>query len=129
MSRSVAPAPTSRRPFLGWWMAGIAFLLYGFGMAPAYYGWGLLAPEVIAELGLSRRDVGDVFGLFTLTFSLASPVAAAAISRFGIRPVIAVGTVVGAVGFAASFTDFLKMPSFSSCSNRPSRSPPTKAAR
>lgn len=102
MSSAAAPAEPSHRAFLGWRMAGIAFLLYGFGMAPAYYGWGLLAPEVIEELGLSRRDVGDVFGLFTLTFSLASPAAAAAISRFGVRPVIGAGTVIGAFGFAAT---------------------------
>ena len=28
-----------RKPFLGWGMVALAFALYGFGMAPAYYAW------------------------------------------------------------------------------------------
>ena len=100
-NRAEAPSrPAPRRLYLGWWMTALAFLLYGFGMAPAYYGWGFLAPEVIDELGLTREQVGHTFGLFTLTFALTSPVAAAAITRFGIRPVVAVGSLVGALGFA-----------------------------
>ncbi|MCH1571889.1 MAG: hypothetical protein L7S64_11145, partial [Longimicrobiales bacterium] len=90
----------SRRPFMGWEMVALAFALYGLGMAPAYYAWGFLAPEIIADLHLSREQVGNGFGLFTLTFAVTSPLAGWAIDRVGLRPVVALGTAVGTVGFA-----------------------------
>ena len=98
MPESEAPAPAIAG-FSGWWMMALAFLLYGFGMAPAYYGWGFLAPEIMAEIDLSREQVGNTFGLFTLTFALTSPLAAAAILRVGLRPVIAIGAVIASIGF------------------------------
>jgi len=85
--------------FLGWRMVGLAFLLYGFGMAPAYYTWGFLAPEIVADVGLTREQVGNTFGLFTLTFAAASPLAAGAIRRLGLRVTVALGATVGALGF------------------------------
>ena len=90
---------SGRRPFRGWLMVAVGFLIYGLGMAPAYYGWGYLAPESIADLGLSRAQVGNVFGLFTLTFALASPLAAMAMTRFGLRPVVTLGAAIAAIGF------------------------------
>ena len=90
----------SGRPFLGWTMVALAFALYGFGMAPAYYAWGFLAPEIIADVGLSREQIGSTFGLFPLSFALTSPVAGVAIDRIGLRPVLALGAFLGAAGFA-----------------------------
>ncbi|MEM9174300.1 MAG: MFS transporter [Myxococcota bacterium] len=81
-------------------MVALAFALYGLGMAPAYYAWGFLAPEIIADLGLTREQIGSGFGLFTLTFALTSPLAGQAIERFGLRPVLALGTLIGTAGFA-----------------------------
>ena len=75
-------------------MVALAFGLYGLGMAPAYYAWGFLAPEVIAELGLSRAEIGNTFGLFALTFAATSPIAALAIERFGLRRVVAAGAIM-----------------------------------
>jgi len=100
------------RWFRGWLMVGVGFLVYGLGMAPAYYSWGLLAPAVIADLGLSRAQIGNVFGLFTLTFALVSPLAAAAMQRFGLRAVVSAGSLLAAVGFwqtsaAESATEFI----------------------
>jgi cyanate permease len=93
-------------------MVALGFLVYGLGMAPAYYGWGLLAPEVVADLGLSRAQVGNVFGLFTLTFAIVSPLAAVALQRFGLRPVVSAGSLLAALGFwqtsgAGSATEFV----------------------
>ena len=89
-----------RKPFLGWGMVALAFALYGLGMAPAYYAWGFLAPEIIDDLKLTREEIGSGFGLFTLTFAVTSPLAAWAIERIGLRPVVGLGSVIGAAGFA-----------------------------
>ena len=88
-----------RRPFRGWLMVAVGFLVYGLGMAPGYYAWGFLAPELVADVGLSRAQVGSTFGLFTLTFALVSPLAAVAMARFGLRPVVALGAAIAALGF------------------------------
>ena len=90
---------TTRRRFRGWPLVGVGFLVYGLGMAPAYYSWGFFAPEVIDDLGLTREQIGDTFGLFTLTFALTSPLAALAIERFGLRVVVTAGSVLAALGF------------------------------
>ena len=94
------PAPTRPpRRFYGWPIVGIGFFVYGFGIGPGYYSWGFFAPEVIAELGLTREQVGSVFGAFTLTFALVGPVTALAIRHLGIRTTVTIGALLAALGF------------------------------
>ncbi len=85
--------------FYGWTLVGIGMLLYGLGMAPGYYSWGFFAPEIIAELGLTRQQIGEVFGAFTLVFALTSTLSAVAIQRYGLRLTVSLGALVGAVGW------------------------------
>lgn len=87
------------RLFYGWPLLVIGFLIYGLGVSPAYYSWGFFAPEVIAELGLTRAQIGEVFGTFTLTYSAVSPLVAFAIARFGLRITVTAGALVAACGF------------------------------
>jgi hypothetical protein len=54
-------------------MVVVGFLIYGLGLAPAYYSWGFLAPELIDDLGLTREQIGNTFGVFTLTFAVTRP--------------------------------------------------------
>ena len=89
----------SRKRFYGWPLVGVGFLFYGLGIAPAYYSWGFFAPEVIAELGITRQQVGEVFGTFTLTFALTSMLSAATIHRWGLRVTVTFGALVGALGW------------------------------
>lgn len=89
-----------RRPFFyGWFLVAVAWVLYGFGISPAYYSWGFFAPEVIRDLGLSRAEMGYVFGLFTFLYSGVGPVAGMAISRWGVRAVMTFGALLAAAGF------------------------------
>ena len=88
-----------KRLYYGWPLVGVGFLIYGLGIAPAYYSWGFFAPELVRDLGLTREQVGSIFGAFTLTFALVSPLAAAAMGRFGLRTVVTAGALISAVGF------------------------------
>ena len=90
----------TKRTFYGWTLVAVGFLVYGFGVAPGYYSWGFLAPELIAELDLTRQQIGSIFGAFTLTFALAGPLAALAIRRFGLRATVTFGALLAALGFA-----------------------------
>lgn len=89
----------TRRTFYGWPMVGIGFLTYGLGIAPAYYGLGIFASSLIADLELTRQQIGQMFGAFTFTYGLVSPVAAAVIRRWGIRATVTAGALCAASGF------------------------------
>ena len=80
-------------------MVAVGFLTYGLGIAPAYYGLGIFASSLIADLELTRREIGQIFGAFTLTYGLISPLAAAVISRWGIRATVTAGALCAASGF------------------------------
>jgi hypothetical protein len=53
--QSPKPQLMSSKRFYGWPLVGVGFLIYGLGIAPAYYSWRFFAPEVMAELGISRQ--------------------------------------------------------------------------
>jgi MFS family permease len=89
----------SKRLYYGWPLVGVGFLVYGLGIAPAYYSWGFLAPELMADLGLTREQVGSMFGAFTLMYAIVSPLAAAAMGRWGLRTVVTAGSLISALGF------------------------------
>ena len=71
-----------RTVFYGWPMVAVGFLTYGLGIAPAYYGLGVFASALIEDLELNRQQIGQLFGAFTFTYGLISPVAAAVIRRW-----------------------------------------------
>jgi sugar phosphate permease len=107
--QSPKPQLMSSKRFYGWPLVGVGFLIYGLGIAPAYYSWGFFAPEVMAELGISRQQVGTVFGALTVTFALTSFLSAAVIHYFGLRVTVTVGALICAlswflVGRAESLT-------------------------
>lgn len=85
--------------FYGWPLVFVGFLLYGLGMAPAYYSWGFFAPEVIRDLGLSRQQIGEIFGAFTLSFAVVSSLTGVLVQRFGLRATITFGSFVAAAGW------------------------------
>ena len=98
------------RIFYGWVLVPVGCLCYGLGIAPAYGSWGYFAPELSQELGLSRQDVGAVFGTFSLCLLAVSPIAGALINRFGLRFTITFGALLAAAGLwslsrAESLTD------------------------
>ena len=88
-----------RRPFFyGWIVLGVGAACYGFGISPAYYGWGTLASAIAGDIGLDRGDVGGVFGLFNLLHQCVGLLVGIAVARLGLRPVMAAGFVLTAFG-------------------------------
>ncbi len=80
-------------------MVAVGFVTYGLGIAPAYYGLGIFASSLIDDLGLTRQQIGEMFGAFTFTYGLVSPVAATVIRRWGIRATVTAGALCAASGF------------------------------
>jgi MFS family permease len=90
----------TKRFFYGWILVGAACICYGFGLSPAYYSWGVFAPNITEDLGLSRWEIGIIFGVFVWIFSAIGPLVGMAQSRWGIRRVMTVGACTAALGFA-----------------------------
>jgi len=80
-------------------MVGVGHLCYGFGVSPGYYSFGFYAKEMSEDLGLSREQIGDIFGIFSLVMSGMALAAGPAITRWGLRLVVSVGALVAATGF------------------------------
>jgi MFS family permease len=89
----------TRPIFYGWYVVVAALFCYGLGISPAYYSWGFFAPELVDELGLTRAQVGDVFGIFSLVFSIVAPLVGLALDRWGVRATVTAGAMVAALGF------------------------------
>ena len=90
---------TKKRPYYGWTLVGVGTYIYGFSISPGYYSWGFFAPELIAELGLSRQQIGDIFGVRGLVASGSAVLVGIALTRWGLRRVVPVGALIGALGF------------------------------
>jgi MFS family permease len=86
------------RRFYGWRLVAVAWVLYGFSV-PAFYSWGFFLPEVIKELGISRTQAGQIFGVYAFVGAAVSPIVGWALGRFGIRRVAPLGFLASAVGF------------------------------
>ena len=47
--------------FYGWAIIPIGWVLYGFGVSPAYYSWGQFSEQLIVDLGLSAGPRAPLF--------------------------------------------------------------------
>lgn len=90
---------TLPRRFYGWYLVGVAWLLYGLGACPGYYSWPFFTPEIQSDIGLSRTQTGTVFGIFGFVISAVGPISGASISRWGIRNTMIGGQLLSALGF------------------------------
>ncbi len=89
----------SRPSRYGWRILAIAWLVYGLGIAPGYYSWGIFLPEILVDLDFDRGQGGLVFGVFTFFYSCLGPLVGWSLGRFGARTVITAGSLTAALGF------------------------------
>jgi len=98
--------------FYGWILIGVAWLLYGFGISPAYYSWSIFTDFVEKELEFDRGQLGMIFGTFIILYSCVGPLVGMAQHRWGIRKTMTGGFVVSSIGFfllsgAHTFWEFI----------------------
>ena len=87
------------RIFYGWFLLVFVWILYGFQASPGYSSWPLFAPDIMEELGLTRAQVGSVYGSLAFMFAVTAPLAGRAIARWGARAVLVVGNLIMTAGF------------------------------
>lgn len=92
-------SPIAPGLYYGWPLVAVAGIFYGFGMSPAYYSWGFLGPEMMAELDLSATQFGSIFGAFSFVYHMVAPLAGYACGRWGVRPTVTCGALSASIGF------------------------------
>ena len=83
----------------GWFIVAVAWICYGFGIAPGYYSWGIFATDLLEDLDLNRTQFGTIFGLFVLLYSCVGFIVGPAQNKFSIRAVMTCGFATSALGF------------------------------
>jgi len=63
------------------------------------YGYGIILPEMLDSLGISKTDAGIIFSSFLIAYTLVSPVCGFISDRYGSRWLLA--TFVAAMGIGA----------------------------
>ena len=84
--------------FYGWKLLIALCFMYLFAMGPQIYGFVVVLPSMVAELGWSRTTAGAGVSVMMVSMGLAGPIIAAAINKLGVRPIMIAGGVISASG-------------------------------
>lgn len=96
--------PRNLRPtriFYGWVVVGVAFVCLAVAYA-IWNGFSIFFVAMSTDFGWTRASTAFAFSLFTIVYGLMSPVAGAALDRFGPRRVVPVGALFVCTGLVAS---------------------------
>ena len=91
----------TRRVFYGWWILIAACYTNGLGGSLHWQGFTVLFLPVSQSLGLSHAATALPFSLSRAEGGLLGPVTGWLIDRYGVRPMMLVGTIVTGVGYLA----------------------------
>ena len=87
-----------RRPFYGWWIVMACMVAALIGNALGLFGAGVYLHEVVIANGWQISLVSGAVTLFYIVSALLLIPVGSGISRFGSRPVIALGGIAMALG-------------------------------
>lgn len=88
-----------KQKFYGWWLLVAACCVYGFGITPGYFGWGILFSGLEHELHYTKKDLGLIFGLFTFLYSGVGPLVGWLQRKITIRGIMTLGSLMSALGY------------------------------
>lgn len=86
------------KPFYGWRVLGVVWLVYFLNMGFGLYGGTVLNPAMMKEIPMDRATYGLGFTLLNFFVGFPSLLHAAAIGRWGIKGTFAIGSALIVVG-------------------------------
>lgn len=95
---ATSTSETPEAPWLAVACSGAAFIAVTFGLAR--YGYGLLLPDMRADLGIDATTAGAISSLSYATYFVTNLGVVAIVERWGARLAIALATVCAAAGMA-----------------------------
>jgi len=102
--RAERPARSRQRPFYGWYILALFWLILATNLAFPMYGSGVISSHMAEALGMNGKELGLSFSIFMAMLGLPAPLIAMGIARFGLRPAFAVGSLLIAGGAFAMAT-------------------------
>lgn len=84
--------------FYGWKLLVGLCAIYFLTTGSLFYGFGVVLPAMIADMGWSRTEASAGFSVLALVMGMSGPVVAMVVKRFGARRTIALGGVMAALG-------------------------------
>ncbi len=97
--------PVTRKPrvFYGYWMIAISMLCLGIFSGCGVGSFSLFVNSLQSDFGWGRGEIMLAFTIFFLLTGLAAPLVGGIIDRYGVRGVIALGSLVTGLGFVSLF--------------------------
>ena len=74
--------------FYGWIILAALSSVYFFAVGTVVYGFSVIIPEMIKDMGWSRSEASLGFSILVLLLGLLGPVAAILLHRFGARKIM-----------------------------------------
>ncbi len=93
------PKPGEGRRFYGWKLVGAAAVINGLGGSVHWQGFTVFFLPVSQGLGLSSAQTALPFALSRAEGGLVGPITGWMIDRFGVRPLMLIGTICTGIGY------------------------------
>ncbi len=84
--------------FYGWILLGALSSIYFFSVGTVFYGFSVIVPEMIKDLGWTRGEASLGFSILGFVLGMSGPLAAYCIGRFGARRTMVSGGLIGMLG-------------------------------
>ena len=84
--------------FYGWSNLRILFAIYFLGMGMVFYGFNVIFPEMITDMGWSRGDASWAQSLRGILIGFSAPIVAIFINRQGTRKSMILGLTILTIG-------------------------------
>jgi len=93
--------PTTKKPkvFYGYWILVATFFCVFIWSVCTIFHFSLFVKPLEAEFGWGRGEIMVAFTILFLVMGLVSPLAGRLLDRYGARKVIAIGALIGGLGF------------------------------
>jgi MFS family permease len=89
--------------FYGWIILAALSSVYFFAVGTVVYGFSVIIPEMIKDMGWSRSEASLGFSILVLLLGLLGPVAAILLHRFGARKIMGAGGLIATAGTIGCF--------------------------
>jgi len=89
--------------FYGWIILATLSSIYFFAVGTVVYGFSVIIPEMIRDMGWSRSEASLGFSILVLSLGLLGPVAAIMLHRFGARKIMGAGGLIATAGTIGCF--------------------------
>ncbi len=86
------------RPFYGWVVVGIAFLVQFVASGSVFYSFGIYLKPLAADLGATRFEVGRLYPMLVIVTGIAAPFIGRAADRGGARRLLLLGATLLSLG-------------------------------